>query len=334
MRIGMTYDLRSDYLAEGYGGEETAEFDSEATVAGLEDALRRRGHQTDRIGHARSLIQRLAAGDRWDLVFNIAEGLHGLAREAQVPAILDIYQIPYTFSDPLMAALCLHKGLTKMVVRAAGVPTADYAVVESLAELESLRLPYPLFAKPVAEGTGKGVTAASKVGDPAALRRLCDDLLRRYRQPVLVETFLSGREVTIGVLGTGADARVVATMEVLLSNRAEPEVYSYNNKENSEALVDYRIVSPDEDPEIRAAEASALAAWRALGCRDAGRMDFRSDSAGVPHFIEVNPLAGLHPTHSDLPMLCRGVGIDFEELIDRIVRSAAKRIGQSREERS
>src|SRR5437763_268732 len=143
MRIGLTYDLRSDYLAEGYGEEETAEFDSEITIAGLENAVRHAGHQTQRIGHARSLIGRLAAGQRWDLVFNIAEGLYGLGREAQAPAILDVYQIPYTFSDPLVTALCLHKGLTKMVVRAAGVPTADYAVIERLADLDRLALPYP-----------------------------------------------------------------------------------------------------------------------------------------------------------------------------------------------
>src|SRR5262245_19876448 len=116
MYIGLTYDLRQEYLAAGFSEDETAEFDRPDTVSSIEKALQQLGHQTDRIGHARQLVARLARGDRWDLVFNIAEGLTGIAREAQVPAILDVYGIPYTFSDPLVMALTLHKGLTKTVV--------------------------------------------------------------------------------------------------------------------------------------------------------------------------------------------------------------------------
>ena len=123
MRIGLTYDLRDDYLAAGFSAEETAEFDQLATIEALESALRAGGDEVVRIGHAQRLVRQLAAGDRWDLVFNIAEGLNGLSREAQVPAILDAFDIPYTFSDPLVLALTLHKGLTKTVVRQAGVPS-------------------------------------------------------------------------------------------------------------------------------------------------------------------------------------------------------------------
>ena len=177
---------------------------------------RRLGHQTDRIGNGRQLVDRLAAGDRWDLVFNIAEGLHGLAREAQVPAILDLYQIPYTFSDPMVLALTLHKGMTKAVVRDAGLATADFAVVERIEDVERVDLPMPLFAKPVAEGTGKGVTAASKIADRDALRRVCAELLAKFRQPVLIETFLAGREFTVGIVGSGPEAEVLGSMEVVL----------------------------------------------------------------------------------------------------------------------
>jgi D-alanine-D-alanine ligase len=327
MHIGLTYDLRPEYLAAGYSEDETAEFDSPVTIDGIERALKDLGHTTDRVGNVRQLVARLAAGDRWDLVFNICEGLHGLAREAQVPALLDAYDIPCTFSDPLRMVLCLHKGLTKVVVRAAGVPTPDFAVVETLADLESIALHYPLFAKPVAEGTGKGVTAASRIAEPASLRRVCEGLLGKYRQPVLVEEYLPGREFTVGLVGTGAEAEVVGTMEIVLRPAAEPEVYSYINKENSEELVDYRLY-PSGGSEASEAEAVALAAWRALGCRDAGRVDLRCDAAGRPQFMEVNPLAGLHPTHSDLPMICTGLGVSYVELIDRIVRSAAQRVRQ------
>ena len=212
MRIGLTYDLRADYLAAGYGEEETAEFDRPDTVDAIEGALRDLGHEPDRIGNAWRLVERLAQGDRWDLVFNFAEGLFGIGREAQVPAILDLYQIPYTFSDPLVMALSLHKGMTKAVVRHAGIPTPDYAVIERLEDLDRVSLSFPVFAKPVAEGTGKGIGPASKIGDPATLRQVCKDLLERYRQPVLVETFLPGREFTVGLVGTGADAEVLGTL--------------------------------------------------------------------------------------------------------------------------
>jgi D-alanine-D-alanine ligase len=326
MRIGLTYDLRADYLAAGYSEEETAEFDQPATIAAIQSALETLGHQTDRIGNGRQLVERLAAGDRWDLVFNIAEGLHGVAREAQVPAILDLYQIPYTFSDPLVLALTLHKGLTKAIVRAAGLATADFVLVERIEDVDRVDLVPPLFAKPVAEGTGKGITAASKISDRRSLDRLCAELLAKYHQPVLVETFLSGREFTVGIAGTGPRAEVLGSTEVLLLPGAEAEVYSYVNKEKCEELCRYLPTRPDRDEEVRQAEGLALAAYRVLGCRDAGRVDIRSDGRRQPHFIEVNPLAGLHPQHSDLPILCTMKGIDYVALIGRILDSACRRI--------
>jgi D-alanine-D-alanine ligase len=325
MRIGLTYDLRDEYLAAGYDEEETAEFDRTDTIDALETALERLGYQPERIGHARQLVERLACGDRWDLVLNIAEGLQGVAREAQVPAILDVYGIPYTFSDPLVMSVCLHKWFTKTIVRAAGVPTPDFALVERPEDIRGVDLPFPLFAKPVAEGTGKGIGPTSKIQDRMALGRVAADLLTRYRQPVLVETFLPGRELTVGLIGTGSKAQALGTLEIVLRPGAEPDAYSYNNKEFCEELVEYRLVRASEDGEVRQAETLALQAWRALGCRDAGRIDFRSDAEGRPHFLEANPLAGLHPTHSDLPMLCERLGIAYETLIDRIVRSAMER---------
>jgi len=325
MRVGLTYDLRTEYLAAGFGEEETAEFDRPDTVEAIEHALASLGHHPVRIGHVRQLVDRLARGERWDLVFNFAEGMHGVGREAQVPAVLDAYQIPYTFSDPLVMALSLHKGMTKQVVRAWGIPTPDFAVVHDAADLERLDLSFPVFAKPVAEGTGKGINAASKISDRRALAGVCGGLMERYRQPVLVERFLPGREMTVGIWGTGPDAEVLGTLEIVLNAGAEAEVYSYVNKERCEDLVEYRLVSAERDEEVRRAEEIALAAWRALGCRDAGRVDLRSDERREPQFLEVNPLAGLHPAHSDLPMLCTALGVPYVTLIERIVNSALKR---------
>ncbi len=322
--VGLTYDLRDDYLQEGYSLEETAEFDKNDTIDAIEDVIRQNGFSIDRIGHVKSLTRRLSNGDRWDLVFNIAEGMHGFGREAQVPALLDAYQIPYTFSDALGQSLTLHKGMTKRIVRDLGIPTPDFAVVNDEEDIDQVNLPYPLFAKPVAEGTGKGITALSKIDLPEDLRPVCIGLLRNFNQPVLIETYLPGREFTVGIVGTGKDARVLGAMEVILKPEAEQHAYSYDNKEHYEKLVSYAAVCDTEA--LKAMEIS-LSAWRGLDLKDAGRIDLRSDTSGTPHFIEVNSLAGLNPVRSDLPILCRLVGIPYENLIRDILISALKRAG-------
>ena len=326
MRIGLTYDLKSEHLAMGVSMEDAAEFDKEETIEGIENALRELGHQTDRIGHAKALVKRLEAGDRWNLVFNICEGQHGVAREAQVPAILDLYGVPYVFSDPLVLALTLHKGMTKSVVRDAGVPTSDFCVYETAEDLESLRFGAPFFVKPVAEGTGKGCSSKSIVRDRAALAGVCDELVARFRQPALIEPYLAGREFTVGITGTGRKANVVASMEIVLLANAEKGVYSYSNKGHYEDRVAYRPCDTARDPVAAAAERVSLAAWHALGCRDGGRVDIRCDADQSPMFLEVNPLAGLNPTDSDLIILARMAKISYTELIGRIMASATARL--------
>lgn len=324
MLVGMTYDLRSEYLAKGFSEEEVAEFDSPRTVEGIETALKAAGHQCDRIGSLPSLVGRLAQGDRWDLVFNIAEGLGRYGREAQIPALLEYYGVPYTFADPLTLCLTLHKGMAKRVVRDLGLATPDFAVVSEPKEAAGVRLPYPLFAKPVAEGTGRGIGSASKVKGPEELAKACIELIGRYRQPVLVETYLPGREFTVGIVGSGSKARVIGVMEVIIraGSGADPDAYTLRNKEECDDLVRYRRIKGFEAGQ---AGELALAAWRGLECRDAGRVDLRCDAFGLPNFLEVNPLAGLHPEHSDLPILCSLVDYPYQKLIERIVASAMER---------
>jgi len=323
MKIGITYDLRDDYKAAGFTDEETAEFDSVETITAIDATLREMGFTTERIGNIRMLAPRLVSGERWDFVFNIAEGLRGFGREAQIPALLEAWDISCAFSDPLVLALTLHKGMTKRVIRDLGIPTPDFAVVETAAEVAALNLAFPLFAKPVAEGTGKGITPASKIEGSNQLARVCSELLTTFRQPVLVETFLPGREFTVGIIGTGADAYVPAVMEVLFTENAQQDIYSYANKEEWQGRIEYRLA---EDEAAIAAAKTALAAWRGLGCRDGGRVDLRADSNGVPNFIELNPLAGLRPGHSDLPILCELAGMPYRELISGIVRSVLRRL--------
>ena len=322
MRIGITYDLRADYLAQGMSAEESAEFDSEVTIAAICTALEGLGHEPVRIGHVKALAAKLVAGERWDAVFNICEGLKGYAREAQVPALLEAYDIPYVFSDPLTLAVALDKAWTKRVVRDQNVPTAPFAVIEKPADIDRVMLPFPLFLKPVAEGSGKGVSARSRANNAAEMRSSARDLLARFHQPVLVETYLPGREFTVGITGTGDDAEVLGIMEITPTAKAVAHGYGFENKEHWEDKVVLRLA---DDAEAQQAGRVALAAWRVLRCRDGGRIDIRSDADGKPNFIEVNPLAGLNPEYSDLCFLARFQGLSYQDLIGRIVESFLRR---------
>jgi D-alanine-D-alanine ligase len=214
--------------------------------------------------------------------------------------------------------------MAKHVARGCGVPTPKFSLVATAAEAAAVTLPLPLFAKPVAEGSSKGITAKSLVKSRAALVEVCTELLAQYRQPVLVEEFLPGREFTVGVLGTGGSARALATLEVLLLGPADQGVYSYRNKTQWQGLVDYRLLEPG--PLRREVEDVALATWRCLGCRDAGRVDVRLDGAGRAQMIEVNPLAGLTPGYSDLPLMAELTGMSYGALVAEIVRCTLARV--------
>ncbi|MEW5733665.1 MAG: ATP-grasp domain-containing protein [Thermodesulfobacteriota bacterium] len=327
MKVGITYDLRDDYIAQGCSVEEAAEFDSAETICAIESTLESLGYRTERIGHVRALVAALAAGKRWDIVFNIAEGRFGSGREAQVPALLDAFQIPYTFSDPLTLCATLDKSVAKLMVREAGVPTPDFTVCYSERDLRQVGLPLPLFVKPLSGGTGMGVTPASRITSRDQLVAVGTKLIKHFDQPVLVESYLPGREFTVGVAGTGMNARCLAVMEVILKKGADDSVYSFRNKEECESLVEYRLVQGELAEQ---AAWTAVTAYRALRCLDAGRVDLRADPAGTIAFIEVNPLAGLHPTHSDLPILCSLAGIEYREILDTIMGSALHRYGMHR----
>lgn len=316
MNIGLTFDLRDRYLAAGFTVEEAAEFDFPETIDAIEEALQSHGWTVDRVGNLEDLIHRLLAGDRWDLVFNLAEGVHGIGREAQIPALLDAWKQPYTFSDPLVCALTLHKVLTKRVLRDHGLPTPEFAVVETLDDVDRIELPFPLMVKPLREGNSKGVSPESKVDDRDRLRARCAHILERFDQPALVETYLSGREFTVGLLGTGEQTRIVGVLEKLLGD--EPVYFKY--------AVGFPGVLVDDAVGTRAGEL-AVATWRALGCRDGGRVDVRADSEGRCYVLEANPLPGLRPHNSDLPVMSELAELSFRDLIGGIVQSALRRVG-------
>jgi len=318
MRIGVTYDLRADYLALGMSAEETAEFDSEITIDAICDALAALGHTPIRIGHVKALTEALARGERWDAVFNFCEGLRGVSREAQVPALLEAYDIPYVFSDPLTLALTLDKAMTKRVIRDCGIPTADFAVIEKIEDAKKITLPFPLFLKPVAEGSGKGIHAKSKVDDRKSLESVAAELLVKFKQPVLAETFLPGREFTVGITGTGDTAEILGVSEIKQTENFIGHGYGIQNKEEWEDKV---VIELADEASAKAAGEVALAAWRSLRCRDGGRIDIRNDANGNPNFIEVNPLAGLRPEYSDLCFIARFKGLTYNQLIGKIMNA-------------
>jgi D-alanine-D-alanine ligase len=323
MRIGLVYDLRDDYRALGFSEEEVAEFDSAETIDRLSEALAALGCKIERVGHGQALAARLAAGERFDIVFSIAEGVSGRSREAQVPALCELFDQPYLLSDPLTSSASLDKAVAKRLVAAAGIPTADFMVASDATELQAWTR-FPAFVKPLAEGTGKGCESASIAKTSEELRTAAASLLARYQQSVLVEDYLPGREFTVGIVGNGEAARVIGVCEITLNERAEANIYSLHNKELCEELVTYARA---DDAESLLAGERALGAYVALECRDAARLDFRSDASGEPLFLEANPLPGLHPSHSDLPILAAQNGMSYIELIGAMLDAGLARYG-------
>ena len=323
LSIGLCYDSKEEYLAAGHSKLEVAEFDDEGVISGLEDTLSGLGHRVERVGRGRALAARLVAGDRWDLVFNVTEGLRGRAREAQVPALCELFDQPYTFSDPVTCGLTLDKSLAKRIVRDKGLPTPGFIVVRSLSDIDSRINGNPMFVKPLAEGSSKGVGAYSIVSNRKQLIKTCTRLLPDFPTGLLVEELLPGREVTVGVVGNGLRARVVAVMEVVWTDRSEVEAYTQLNKDEYLDRMEYRLVTGE--PLADQAAELALAVVEALDCRDAARVDMRCDPAGKLSFIEVNPLPGLHPVRSDLPIMARMAGLSYDDLLGEIVTAAKER---------
>ncbi|MFN0241741.1 MAG: D-alanine--D-alanine ligase [Planctomycetota bacterium] len=330
MNIGIAYDLKSDF-AEGRGdGPDDAleEYDSPTTIAGIEHALVARGHRVVRLGGRRNFVTAVLETPP-ELVFNLSEGHGSRSREAHVPAVCEMLGIAYTHSDPLTMALALDKGLAKRVVASFGVPTPRFAVVESAHDLDKVVLAYPLFAKPLFEGSSMGIRKNSKIADAADLRAKVGKLLDDYKEPVLVEEFCSGSEFTVAILGSGATARVAGAMEIIPKKVAVADfVYSLEMKRSPDwrSEMEYVVLPRKRTRDSSAIENVALGAYRALGCRDIARIDVRMDKDGEPMFIEANPLPGVAPGWSDLALLWEGLGRTYDDLIGSIVDEARARL--------
>jgi D-alanine-D-alanine ligase len=335
MRIAVTFNVRLATTArqpDDIGAcDDEEEYDSPATIQALAEVLEGLGHEVDLLGDGEPMLRRLLNGPRPDLVLNIAEGGgHLRSREARVPAVLEMLSLPHTGSDPLTLAATLDKDCAKRLASSAGVATPRWVLFSGdLAAVENqlAALPFPVFVKPAYEGSSKGILASSLIESYAELITALAPLHSAYHQPVLVEEFIDGDELTVGVLGNYPPS-VLAIMRVLPKGpSAGPFVYSLEVKRDWERRVEYECPARLSEADTAAVNAAALAAWQVLGCRDVSRFDFRLRD-GVPYFLEVNPLPGLSPYSGDLVLLARAVGMDYAELISRIIQAACERMEQ------
>jgi D-alanine-D-alanine ligase len=338
MRVGIAFDLKpKEPLPAGAPDDFYEEFDCPLTVRFIAEALQQRGHQVTELGNGRALLERLL-NDPPDIVFNIAEGQGtSRSRESRVPAVCEMLGILYTGSDPLTLAMALDKDVCRRIVQDADVtvpegllisfpqPTYDGDNAEFPALVEESGLKLPLIAKPVCEGSSKGIRSKCLIEKLEDVGPVVVSLWHDYKQPVLVEEFIAGEEVTVGIVGNDPP-RVLGCMRVVPKQATDRFVYSLEVKRDWQNRVGYECPAKVPHETIVALETAALAAYDILGCRDVARIDFRV-RAGVPYFIEANPLPGLNPDWGDLMLIARLQGIKPDDLIGTILDEAAKRQG-------
>jgi D-alanine--D-alanine ligase len=325
-RVGLIYNLKRKKPQLDGSDDDEAEFDSLETIHAIRDAIASLGHEVALIEARRDMPSRVQA-EQIEVAFNIAEGAGGRSRESVVPALLELLDIPYTGSDATTLAVALDKGLAKRIVQQAGVHTAPWVLMITGDEPLPPDFSFPVVVKPVAEGSSKGITQTSVAHSEDALRALVRQLSSRYRQGMLVETFLSGREFTVGILGEGDDARALPPMEVVFCNpnNAHP-IYAFEHKQQYSPEIRYDAPAVLDPDLALAIERAALDSYTALGCRDVARIDLRLDHQGRVNFIECNPLPGLTPEWSDLCMIAKSASMSYTDLIREILAPALQRL--------
>lgn len=329
LRVGLTYNLKKGVTSALPDAE--AEFDDPDTILAIQTALAASGCTVELIEASQDLPNRLAQS-RPDIVFNVAEGMAGRGRESHVPAILNFLQIPFTGSDETAMCLAMDKALAKTLALSVGVATPGYQVVSAGGvggdgnSAVTAGMSFPLIVKPNAEGSSKGITSASIVHDEASLRRVLAEKTQAYGQDMLVEEYIDGREFTVGILGSGENLHVFPPMEIIFTQPAQP-IYSYEVKRDFRRYVRYACPPDISTAQQAAIEHAAKAVYLALGCRDFARADFRLSSDGKPYFIELNPLPGLAPGYSDLPMLAEFCGVAYGDLVRSVLYCALARYG-------
>ncbi|MBI2167673.1 MAG: D-alanine--D-alanine ligase [Candidatus Omnitrophica bacterium] len=328
MRIGITYNLKSDLatrVSADSTGEEAEEFDLPETIEALQKALAFEADSVFLLGGDLGVIDRIRE-NQIDFVFNIAEGFSGRSRESHLPALLEMLGVPYSGSDPVGLGLTLDKSLAKRMAISLGIPTPEFWVLETKEDVSKIPDRFPLFVKPLWQGSSIGIRRSSRVQDRPSLEREAGRLFGSHPgESVLAEEYIPGREVTVGILGN-KDPEILGLMEITFRDPSEKDFcYSLEVKRDWKALVDYHV-PPRLDFTLRKRiEESAIRLFQAMGLRDFARMDFRVTAGGAFYFLEANPLPGLHPGSGDLVILARKKGWSYEELVLRITRFAVER---------
>jgi D-alanine-D-alanine ligase len=318
LRVGLAFNMKR--IDSHDGDDREAEYDAPHTIESITKAIESHGHTVVPL-EATPDFPRLLLASNVDVVFNIAEGITGRNREAQVPNLCELLGVPYTGSDSATLSICLDKGLAKRMLGDIDTP-AFQVLFTGKEKLRPLR--YPVIVKPNQEGTSKGITTKSVVDDEAKVRELARELIEKYGQPALVEEYVVGREFTVGLLGERRP-RVLPPMEVVFLSQQERPVYDYECKQECEKHVRYEVPAKLTKEELRAIEKVCRTTFMTLGCRDVARIDLRLAPDGRVYVIEVNPLPGLTPDYSDLCLISNGAKIEYRALIGEILSGAIKR---------
>ena len=325
--IGITYDLKSDWQGSHDDPiDAAAELDGHKTIECLKTALEAGGHKVVLIGGARQLIDLVSSGNlKVDIVLNISEGFKGRNRESQVPAILDLYSIPFIGADALTLGVTLDKVVAKKCFIADGIPTARYfkaTLEDNLFELNTIG--FPLFVKTLHEGTSKGITQNSRVENFQQLKTQVERICRNYRQPALVEEFIKGTEFTVGVIGNNPPKPMPVVQYAIAGQTSlGNEFYSYSHV--VERSVEYICPAPIDEALARLLQDLAVRAYKSVDCRDFGRVDFRVDEEGKPYVLEINPLPNLSPDDVFV-LFAKAKGMSYNQIINKIVDEALMRV--------
>ena len=329
MRIGLSYDLKTAVTGHHAVDDALEEYDSPETVEIIIGALEKKGHRVIQLGGGVEFLDKIRR-EKVDIVFNISEGRGSYrSREAQVPSVLEMLDIPYTGSDPQCLAVCLDKPVTKNLVALGGIPTPKWLIIADEAELNKIdwkKFPFPAIIKPAYEGSSKGIRLTSLAENSAQAEKEVKRILKGYRQPVMVEEFIDGDEVTVGVIGN-SPPRLVGMMRILPKRKEKHFVYSLEVKRDYINLVEYESPVQLPAPVLEKLEQYSLKAFNALGCRDFSRVDFRIGRDGTPYFLEINPLPGLG-NYSDLIIMAVKLGWTHEEVIGAVLDAALGRYPQ------
>ena len=322
--VGLTYDLKTDYqFKDGDPLDANAEFDHPSTIDVIADAITSNGFKVEKIGNAGNLLERIGSL-KADIVFNISEGLFGRNRESQVPIILEMNRIPFVGADALTLGLTLDKVMAKKIFIAEKIPTPKFFEVSSVDALENFNHhKFPLIVKPRFEGSSKGLSESSRVETKDELVKQVDYIVSTYKQPALVEEFISGQEFTVAVVGNDPP-ETLPVVQIKIDGKLKLNDKFYTFARITSDRLEYVCPAKISAELKKKLDELALRTYLAVECRDFGRVDFRVDNEGKPYVLEINPLPSLS-TEDVFMLLAKNVGITYEQMIGRILNSAIKR---------